>query len=105
MFMRILVFLGGCFNRSRSSLTQPLLLNSEIIRRMTDNLFKPAILRLVSFRGGGGSNEVWDRETMFSQLAKRSICGLVSGLPRRGVGGGVFSHDLNFGFEPALSDF
>ena len=29
------------------------------------------------------SDEVWDRETMFSQLAKRSIRGLVSGLPRR----------------------
>ena len=33
--------------------------------------------------GGGGSDEVWDRETMFSQLAKRSIRGLVSGIPRR----------------------
>ena len=33
--------------------------------------------------GGGASDEVWDRETMFSQLAKRSIRGLVSGLPRR----------------------
>ena len=33
--------------------------------------------------GGGGSDEVWDRETMFSQLAKRSIRGLVSDLPRR----------------------
>ena len=33
--------------------------------------------------GGGASDEVWDRETMFSQLAKRSIRGQVSGLPRR----------------------
>ena len=33
--------------------------------------------------GGGGGDEVWDRETMFSQLAKRSIRGLISGLPRQ----------------------
>ena len=33
--------------------------------------------------GGGGSDEVWDRETMFAQLAKRSIRGRVSGLLRR----------------------
>ena len=33
---------------------------------------------------------------MFSQLAKRSIGGLVSGLPRRR---GMFPHDFNFGFE------
>ena len=29
--------------------------------------------------GGGGRDEVWDRETMFSQLAKRSPCVVVSG--------------------------
>ena len=29
--------------------------------------------------GGGGRDEVWDRETMFSQLAKRSPCVMVSG--------------------------
>ena len=28
---------------------------------------------------GGGRDEVWDRETMFSQLAKRSPCVMVSG--------------------------
>ena len=28
---------------------------------------------------GGGRNVVWDRETMFSQLAKRSSCVVVSG--------------------------
>ena len=33
--------------------------------------------------GVGGSDEIWNRETMFSQLAKRSIRGIVSGLPRR----------------------
>ena len=33
--------------------------------------------------GGGGRDKVWGRETMFSQLAKQSIRGLVSGLPRR----------------------
>ena len=43
-------------------------------------LFKP---KVYSSGGGGGSDEVWDRETMFSQLAKRSISGLVSDLPRR----------------------
>ena len=30
-------------------------------------------------RGGGGRDEVWDQETMFSQLAKRSPCVVVSG--------------------------
>ena len=30
--------------------------------------------------GGGGRDEVWDRETMFSQLAKRSPCVMASGL-------------------------
>ena len=30
-------------------------------------------------RGGGGRDEVWDRETMFSQLAKRSPSVVVSG--------------------------
>ena len=30
-------------------------------------------------RGGGGGDEVWDRETMFSQLAKRAPCVVVSG--------------------------
>ena len=30
-------------------------------------------------RGGVGRDEVWDRETMFSQLAKRSPCVMVSG--------------------------
>ena len=29
--------------------------------------------------GGGGRDEVWDRETMFSQLAKRSPSVVVSG--------------------------
>ena len=29
--------------------------------------------------GRGGTDEVWDRETMFSQLAKRSPCVVVSG--------------------------
>ena len=29
--------------------------------------------------GGGGRDEVWDRETMFSQLAKRSPCVMASG--------------------------
>ena len=29
-------------------------------------------------RGGGGRDEVWDRETMFSQLAKRSLSVVVS---------------------------
>ena len=29
--------------------------------------------------GGGGRDEVWDRETMFSQLAKRAPCVVVSG--------------------------
>ena len=29
--------------------------------------------------GEGGRDEVWDRETMFSQLAKRSPCVVVSG--------------------------
>ena len=28
--------------------------------------------------GGGGEDEFWDRETMFSQLAKRSPCVVVS---------------------------
>ena len=27
--------------------------------------------------GGGGEDEFWDRETMFSQLAKRSPCVVV----------------------------
>ena len=34
-------------------------------------------------RGGGvrrGRDEVWDRETMFSQLAKRSLSVVVSGI-------------------------
>ena len=30
-------------------------------------------------QGGGERDEVWDRETMFSQLAKRSPCVVVSG--------------------------
>ena len=30
-------------------------------------------------RGEGGRDEVWDRETMFSQLTKRSPCVMVSG--------------------------
>ena len=29
--------------------------------------------------GGGGRDEVWDRETMFSQLAKRSPCVMARG--------------------------
>ena len=29
--------------------------------------------------GVGGRDEVWDRETMFSQFAKRSPCAVVSG--------------------------
>ena len=33
----------------------------------------------VQFRGGGGRDEVCDRETMFSQLAKRSPRVVVSG--------------------------
>ena len=28
---------------------------------------------------GGGEDEVWDQETMFSQLAKRSPCVVVRG--------------------------
>ena len=49
-------------------------------------------LHRLAIAGGGGSHEVWDRETMFSQLAKRSIRAVFQG-------GGIFSHDLNFGFE------
>ena len=30
-------------------------------------------------QGGRKADEVWDRETMFSQLAKRSPCEMVSG--------------------------
>ena len=30
-------------------------------------------------RGGGGREKVWDRETMFSHLEKRSPCVVVSG--------------------------
>ena len=33
--------------------------------------------------GGGGSDEVWDQVTIFSQFAKRSIRGLISDLPRQ----------------------
>ena len=33
----------------------------------------------------GGSDEVWDRGTMFSQLAKRSSPGLVSGILKAAV--------------------
>ena len=50
-------------------------------------------------RGRGGSDEFSDRGTMFSQLAKRSIRGLVSGISKDG---GMFSHDFNFGFERAV---
>ena len=32
--------------------------------------------------GGGGSDEVWDREMMLSQLAKRSIHRTVSSLSK-----------------------
>ena len=38
----------------------------------------------------GGCDEFWDRRTMFSQLAKRSI---------RGLSSWMFSRDFNFGFE------
>ena len=35
---------------------------------------------IIAARGGGGErDEVWDRETMFSQLAKRSPLVMVSG--------------------------
>ena len=34
---------------------------------------------------GEGSDEAWDRETMLSQLATRSIRGLVSGLSKAAV--------------------
>ena len=41
---------------------------------------------IICSRGeGGGSDEVWDRGTMLSQLAKRSIRGLVSGLSKAAV--------------------
>ena len=36
-------------------------------------------------QGIGGSDEVWDRGTMFSQLAKRSSPGLVSGISKAAV--------------------
>ena len=36
-------------------------------------------------RGGGGNDDAWDRGTMLSQLAKRSIRGLVSGLSKAAV--------------------
>ena len=53
---------------------------SAVFRRAE---LKPAcILLLAGGEGGGGDggrDEVWDRETMFSQLAKRSPCVMVSG--------------------------
>ena len=49
---------------------------------------------------GRGSEEFWDRKTMFSQLTKRSIRG-----QRYLKGGGIFSRDFNFGFERHVSLF
>ena len=40
---------------------------------------------IICSRGEGGSDEVLDRGTMLSQLAKRSIRGLVSGLSKAAV--------------------
>ena len=42
-------------------------------------ILKITLGRLQSGAGGGGRDEVWGRETMFSQLAKRSPCVVVSG--------------------------
>ena len=42
-------------------------------------LQKAVTVLAVSTLGGGGGDEVWDRETMFSQLAKRSPHVVVSG--------------------------
>ena len=43
-------------------------------------IFLTVSLKTHASRGGGrGRDEVWDRETMFSQLAKRSPCVVVSG--------------------------
>ena len=39
----------------------------------------PAMCVCVCEGGGGGEDEVWDRETLFSQLAKWSPCVVVSG--------------------------
>ena len=35
--------------------------------------------QLIRLNRRGGRDEVWDRETMFSQLAKRAPCVVVSG--------------------------
>ena len=40
---------------------------------------KELCIKLKFWPGGGGRDEVWDRETMFSQLAKRSPSVVVSG--------------------------
>ena len=42
-------------------------------------LFFATRQRFPAMWGAGGRDEVWDRETMFSQLAKRSPCVVVSG--------------------------
>ena len=46
---------------------------------------------------GGGGSKVWDRETMFSQLAKRSPCVMASGKLR-------FSFDSKYFFIEVRSE-
>ena len=54
----------------------------ELVALVPYSLVKYSITQGRAGGGGGGGrgrDEVWDRETMFSQLAKRSLSVVVSG--------------------------